>query len=172
MKEIKYQDLSKIEKDLLSEAEKMLKEAYNPYSHFYVGAAILTSDNQIIGGANVENAAYGSCLCAERSALLRANAMGYRHFKKIAVIARAEKSDTKAITAPCGSCRQMIYEFSQLTGEDIEIIMANTRKTKIMKAKISELLPLAFGPQDLKVNLKNFLTQSRLYSTIRSYLIV
>jgi len=144
MKKVKYPSLSQIEKDLLAEAEKMLTRAYNPYFHFHVGAAILTADNKIIGGANVENAAYGSSICAERSALLRANALGYRHFKKIAIITKAAKADTKDISAPCCSCRQMIYEFSQLAGEDIEIIMANTKKTKIMKAKISELLPLAF----------------------------
>ena len=141
----------------MAEAEKMLERAYNPYSHFHVGAAILTVGNKIIGGANVENAAYGSSICAERSALLRANALGYRHFQKIAIITRAAKADTKDISAPCGSCRQMIYEFSQLAGEDIEIIMANTKKTKIVKAKISELLPLAFGPRDLGVNLKKYL---------------
>ncbi|MEI7620699.1 MAG: cytidine deaminase [Candidatus Falkowbacteria bacterium] len=157
MKKIKYQDLSKIEKSLLLEAEGMLEKSYNPYSHFAVGAAILTSDNQMIGGANVENAAYGSCLCAERSALLRANAMGCRSFLKIAIIARSEKTGTAEATAPCGSCRQMIYEFAQLAGKDIEIIMANTKKNKIVKAKISELLPMAFGPKDLGVNLKKFI---------------
>lgn len=156
MKKVKKSELSKLEQSLLSEAEAMMARAYNPYSHFFVGAAILTTSGQIIGGANVENAAYGSCLCAERSALLRANALGHRKISQIAVIARSEKADTKEVTAPCGACRQMIYEFSQLAGKDIEIIMSNTLKTKIMKANISELLPLAFGPKDLGVNLAKY----------------
>ncbi|MFA7702771.1 MAG: hypothetical protein WCX80_04950, partial [Patescibacteria group bacterium] len=69
----------------------------------------------------------------------------------------SEKSDSGEVSAPCGSCRQMIYEFAQLAREDIEIIMVNTKKTKIITAKISELLPMAFGPLDLKVNLKKYL---------------
>jgi cytidine deaminase len=156
MKKIKYQALTKIEKELIAAAEKMLDQSYSPYSHFQVGAAVLTSDNQIIGGANVENASYGAAICAERSALMRANALGQRHFKQIAVMARGEKSDTGEVTAPCGICRQVIYEFSQLGGKEIEIIMANARKTKIIKAKISELLPLAFGPKDLGIDVKKY----------------
>ncbi len=152
MKKIKYQALSLVEKALIAEAEKMLSLAYNPYSHFQVGAAILTSTGRMIGGANVENAAYGSSICAERSALLRANALGERRFLQMAVIAQ----EAKEVTAPCGACRQVIYELAQLGGKDIEIIMANTKKTKIIKAKISELLPLAFGPKDLGVDLKKY----------------
>ena len=153
MEKIKYRSLSQIEKELIGEAERMMAQSYNPYSHFAVGAAILTSKGEIIGGANVENAAYGSSICAERSALLRANALGQRRFVKLAVIARP----TDNVTAPCGSCRQMIYEFSQLVGKEIEIIMVNTAKTKVVKANISELLPLAFGPNDLGIKLKKYL---------------
>jgi len=156
MKKIKFATLTKTEKELLLEAERMMTFAYNPYSHFFVGAAILTATGEMIGGANVENAAYGSCICAERSALVRANAMGFRNLRKIAIMAKGEKSDTKVATGPCGSCRQMIYEAAQVAGCDLDIIMASSDKKQIIKAKISELLPLAFGPLDLGISVKKY----------------
>ena len=114
MKEIKYSQLDKKQKKVLDEAAKAMEKAYNPYSHFYVGAAILSEEGKIIIGSNVENAAYGPSICAERSAIVSANAMGIRIFDKVAVIARREDFDTTEVTAPCGVCRQMLYECSQL----------------------------------------------------------
>ena len=150
MKKINYKKLTIKERQLLLAATDVLKNAYNPYSKFAVGAALLSQDDEIITGANVENAAYGSCICAERSALVRANAMGIRKFSKIAIIARRSNGPTLDITAPCGACRQMIFEAAQVSEQDLEVIMANTKMTKIIKATISELLPLAFGPKELK----------------------
>ena len=83
METIIYNDLSKLQQQLIDEAKAAMETAYNPYSHFYVGAALLTETNEIITGSNVENASYGHCICAERSALVRANAMGHRKFKSI-----------------------------------------------------------------------------------------
>ncbi|MDD3102202.1 MAG: hypothetical protein PHE59_03590, partial [Patescibacteria group bacterium] len=80
MENIKFSNLTSLQKKLLAEAEKAMKEAYNPYSRFYVGAAVLTLDDKIITGANFENAAYYS-VHAEQTALSRANAMGERKFK-------------------------------------------------------------------------------------------
>ena len=156
MKKINYEKLTVREKELLRAATGALNEAYNPYSKFAVGAALLSLTDEIITGANFENAAYGPSICAERSALARANAMGIRKFSKIAIIGRAHNSPTAEITAPCGTCRQMLYEAAQISGHDLEIIMANTRMTKIIKAKISELLPLAFGPKDLGLDISKF----------------
>lgn len=156
MKSIAFKDLSELQKKLVDEAAETMKTAYNPYSHFYVGAALLTRDDQIITGSNVENAAYGSSICAERSALLRANAMGHGQFKSIAIITKTEDADTKQISAPCGSCRQMLYEASQVSEQDLEIIMSTTKKDKIVISSINELLPLAFGPKDIGIDVKKY----------------
>jgi cytidine deaminase len=157
MQEIKYEDLDATQKNLLSEAEKVMETAYNPYSKFYVGVALLSKDDQIVTGSNVESASYGSSICAERAALLRANAKGIRSFKKVALIGRGEDFNTKEVTAPCGECRQALFEFAQLTGIDFEIILSTTKKDKIIIATIKELLPLAFGPRDLEVDVKKYL---------------
>ena len=141
---------------LLDAAAGVMEKAYNPYSKFFVGAALLTKDGQTITGANFENASYGHTICAERSALVRANAMGFREFKAVAVIARGADFEAKSPTAPCGACRQMLFEASQISGTDLEVIMSNTDRSKVTVMKISELLPLAFGPEDLGVKLEDY----------------
>jgi len=156
MNTVDYKSLSDIEKELLCEAEKVMENAYTPCSGFFVGAALLTKDNKIITGANVENAAYGSTICAERAAILRANAEGYRMYKAIAIIARGKDFDTKEVTSPCGSCRQMLYESSQVSENDLEVIMSTTKKDKIIISTIKELLPLGFGPKDLGIDVKKW----------------
>ncbi|MEA3430087.1 MAG: cytidine deaminase [Nanoarchaeota archaeon] len=156
MREIKYEDLDEKQRRVLDEAEKVMTTAYNPYSKFYVGAALLSQDDRIITGSNVENAAYGSTICAERAAILRANAMGIRTFDKVGIIARGENFDTTKVTAPCGSCRQMLYESAQISERDLEIVMATTKKDKVVVATINELLPLAFGPKDLGIDVRKY----------------
>ena len=156
MKSVKFKDLTKEQKRLLMAAEKTMETAYNPYSKFFVGAALLTRDNKIITGSNVENAAYGSTICAERAAILRANALGKRCFKSIAIIARGENFDTKEVTGPCGACRQVLLEFSQISETDLTVIMSTTKKDKIVVASISELLPLNFGPKDLGIDIQRY----------------
>jgi len=156
MQEIKYEELDLIQQNLLDEAAAVMETAYNPYSHFYVGAALLSLDGQIITGSNVENAAYGSTICAERAAILRANAMGIRTFDKVAIIGRGENFDTTEVTAPCGSCRQMLFESSQVSERNLELIMATTRKDKIILATMEEILPLAFGPKDLGIDVRKY----------------
>jgi len=150
MKEVKFKDLKKEYQVLLNEAEKAAKRAYAPYSRFRVGAALLTLDGKIITGANVENASYGLTLCAERAALINANSAGEHRFRALAVIAKGGAKN-RTVIAPCGSCRQMIYEFSQRGNCDMEVIMSDTGKKKIMIARISELLPLPYGPEDLGI---------------------
>ncbi|MFA5051083.1 MAG: cytidine deaminase [Patescibacteria group bacterium] len=157
MKNINYQDLTPVQKNLLAEAEKVMKNAYNPYSHFSVGAALLTFDEEIITGANYESASYGGLtICAERAALARANAMGKRALKALAIIGKGENFDTAEVSAPCGSCRQMLYEASQIAEKDMEIILSTTKKDKIVLCTINELLPLGFGPKDLGVDVKKY----------------
>ena len=158
MKNLKYEDLNNLYRLLLKKAETAMETAYNPYSDFFVGAALYSYPNceKIITGSNVENAAYGSTICAERAALLRANAMGFRNFKAIAIITRGKDFDTKEVSAPCGSCRQMLYEASQISEKNLEIILSTTKKDKIIITSINELLPLAFGPKDLGIDIKKY----------------
>ena len=156
MKYTTYEKLSETQKKLLDEAEKVMENSYNPYSNFFVGAALLTQDNEIITGTNVENAAYSNCFCAERAAVVRANTTGCRKYKAIAVIAKGKDFNTEEVTAPCGSCRQMLYEASQISEHDLEVVMSTTKKDKIIISSISELLPLAFGPKDLGIDIKRY----------------
>jgi len=126
-------------KKLISEAEKARKRAYTPYSKFKVGAAVLSADGKIFTGCNIENASFSLAVCAERVAIFKAISEGSTKFKAIAVI-----GDTDKPCSPCVACRQVISEF----GEDIPLIMANLKGDVKIK-KIKELLPEAFGKNDL-----------------------
>jgi cytidine deaminase len=124
-----------IDWDKLIEAARRAREnAYAKFSEFKVGAALLTSDDKIITGCNVENSSYGMTMCAERTAVFKAVSEGHTEFKAIVVYS---KSDQPA--RPCGGCRQVLYEFSP----DIEIACANTDGVVDM-FRLSELLPEGF----------------------------
>lgn len=146
-------DIPQVYQDLLLKAEEALNRAYAPYSNFFVGAALWTTDHQVIAAANVENAAYGGCICAERAAIVSAYAKGFRAFKAIAIIARGKNFETEAVTSPCGACRQMLYEVAQVGGLPLDVIMASARKDKIVISTIEYLLPFGFGPKDLGIAL-------------------
>ncbi len=136
-------------KRLLDAAEKAKERAYNPYSGLSVGAALLTDDGKIIIGTNFESASYGNTICAERSALVSANAMGNRSFKAIAIIASGRNYDGKEPILPCGACRQMLFESSQFSGIDMEVVMSNANRSRFLVKKISQLLPYAFGLKNM-----------------------
>ena len=126
-------------KKLISKAKKARKKAYTPYSKFQVGAAVLCAGGKIFTGCNIENASFGLAVCAERVAIFKAVSEGSTKFEAIAVV-----GDTDKPCSPCGACRQVISEF----GEDIVLVMSNLKgDAKIMK--INELLPDAFGKNDL-----------------------
>ena len=116
--------------------------SYSPYSHFAVGAALLCVDGSIYIGANVENASYPLCMCAERNALYGAlmDGKGREDFVALAVVA-----DTEGPTSPCGACRQVL---SELFPADAPIYMANLHGA-IQETSIAELLPYAFDGGDL-----------------------
>lgn len=154
MKHTTFKKITPIQRKLIDAAKAVLPTAYNPYSNFAVGAALLSDDGQIITAANVENASYGMTICAERSALVRANAMGLRKINKIAIIGGNDQSNE--ISGPCGACRQMIFEAAQISETDIEVIMSDGKKENVVIATINELLPLAFGPKNLGTDLKKF----------------
>lgn len=156
MQNLSYEQLTDLQRKALDEAEKVLLNSYNPYSNFFVGACLFAEDSTLISGTNFENAAYGSTICAERSATFRANAMGLRKFSGIAIIARGIDFDTTEVTSPCGGCRQVLYELAQLSGTEFVVVMSTTKKDKIITATIKELLPLGFGPLDLGIDIAKY----------------
>ena len=158
MREIKYAELDRKRKAVLNAAKEAMRTAYNPYSGFYVGAALWARSGQIITGSNVENAVYGFTICAERSAIVRANAMGLRDFSMIAIVTRGENFDTHEPTFPCGGCRQMLSELADLTQRPMEIVLATTNLDKIAVTTIDELLPHAVGPRMLGVDITKYQT--------------
>ena len=127
--------------ELCQKAVQMQNFAYVPYSHFPVGAALECSDGTVFTGCNVENAAYGSTICAERTALVKAVSEGHRNdWLTMAVAGRGED-----FCWPCGSCRQMLYEFAPELR-----ILAVRGDGSFEEAKLSELLPRGFGAANLK----------------------
>ena len=128
---------------LIDEARIARESAYAPYSRFKVGAALETKDGRVFRGCNVENASYGLCNCAERTAFFSAIAHGYvpGDFAALAVI-----GDTDGPIAPCGACRQVILE---LGGNDLPVVLANL-KGDVMETTAAAQLPNAFGGRDLQ----------------------
>jgi cytidine deaminase len=132
-----------MEKDdtkLLEAAADVRTRAYAPYSNFKVGAAVETENGDIYTGCNVESASYGLTVCAERVAIWKGISRGVTKFERIAVVV-----DTEEPTPPCGTCRQIIWEFCG----DVPVILANLhgKKETVM---MSELLPRAFDSKFLK----------------------
>ena len=131
--------------ELIRKAFDMLNYSYVPYSHFTVGAALLCEDGTIIGGCNIENAAYGPSNCAERTAVFKAVSEGYRNFEAICIIGGLEnenkKVEIKNFCPPCGVCRQVLAEFCS---KDFKIILAKS-KTDYKVLTLGELLPEVFS---------------------------
>lgn len=150
---INFKDLAEEDQKLLKAAKRVLERTYSPYSGSQVGAAVLTKEGKMIAGTNYEVAAFGSSICAERAALLRANAQGHGdECVAIAIVTRNKDSPTTEISASCGECRQMIFEAAQRSGvgRKFRIIMATTNFDKVVVSNIGQLLPLAFGPKNLE----------------------
>ncbi|WP_434311312.1 cytidine deaminase [Hominifimenecus sp. rT4P-3] len=129
---------------LVEAAWAMLPKAYVPYSHFHVGAALLTADGEVFTGCNVENASYGAAICAERTALVKAVSEGKRDFQAIAVVGGRDGVVTD-FAPPCGICRQVLAEFC---GPDFLILLAKSPE-EIRVFRLEELLPEAFGREKL-----------------------
>lgn len=127
--------------ELVELAFTMLERSYVPYSHFPVGAALLCKDGTVFTGCNVENAAYGSTICAERTALVKAVSEGHRDdFVTLAVV-----GNSADYCWPCGACRQMLYEFAP----HLRILAANGAHAYV-EASLSELMPHGFGAQTME----------------------
>ena len=124
---------------LITAAKQSRENAHAAYSNFRVGAALRAASGRIFGGCNVENATYGLTVCAERVAIFKAISEGERGFDAIAVVA-----DTDSLTAPCGACRQLIWEFCG----DVPVILANL-KGKVETIAMRDLFPKPFDASSL-----------------------
>jgi cytidine deaminase len=127
-----------LREQLTRRAKEARANAYAPYSGYAVGAALMAESGAVFGGANVENAAYPTGLCAERVALFAAVASGERRFTALVVMTRDGGS-------PCGSCRQALAEF----GLDIEVAIVDESGRVCVETTVAGLLPHAFGPSNL-----------------------
>lgn len=128
------------DQELVERAFEMLQRSYVPYSKFPVGAALECTDGTVFTGCNVENAAYGSSICAERTALVKAVSEGHRDdFVRLAVV-----GNSTDYCWPCGACRQMLYEFAP----DLIVLVARADHD-FVRLPLHELLPNGFGPKSL-----------------------
>ena len=125
---------------LIAAAQRARLQSVAPFSNFLVGAAVRTENGKVYTGCNIESASYGLTVCAERVAIWKALSEGERHFTELAVVA-----DTESLTPPCGTCRQIIWEFAK----SASIIFANL-KGESETFQIRDLLPRAFDARFLK----------------------
>jgi len=144
-------ELSEEDRILLNEAVKASETAYAPYSNFYVGAAVLMENGEVVQGSNQENAAYPSGLCAERVALFAASA----HYpgvkiKSIAITAQFDDRKSLLSVSPCGDCRQVMAEYEHRFGDGIRLIMTADKGKVVVVPNIKMLLPLMFNAESLK----------------------
>ena len=129
---------AQVKQQLIERALSIRERAYAPYSNYNVGAALLTESGEIFDGVNVENAVYSMTICAERNAVFQAVTHGHSSFQAIAVA-------TDNGGSPCGSCRQVLSEF----GPETIILTIDSNGEVVLETTVRELLPDAFGPQDL-----------------------
>lgn len=136
---MRLEELSGKERELVVDAMAAREKAYVPYSHFRVGAALVTGGGRVFRGCNIENASFGLTNCAERTALFSAVAAGERDVETIAVVA-----DTENLTTPCGACRQVMVELAPKA----RVIVANL-KGDVLLTSTRDLLPGAFTSDEL-----------------------
>lgn len=138
-----YDDLDAGDRALIDAARDAMAMAYAPYSGIRVGAALRTAGG-VVTGSNVENAAFGSTLCAERMAVGRANARGERAYPAVAIAAEGEALPPGRPVSPCGACRQVLSEMSHATGTETRVLMTEPGSDRVTIAGLRELLPLPF----------------------------
>lgn len=137
----------KEQEELVIQALEARAKAYAPYSHFTVGAALLTRSGKVYQGCNIENAAYTPSNCAERTAIFKAVSEGEKEFAAIAVAGGSADAAELEYCAPCGVCRQVMMEFCDT--DAFEVILAkNAKAWKVFSLR--ELFPMGFGPENLR----------------------
>lgn len=131
---------------LIEAAMKARRKAYAPYSHYLVGAALLGESGALYTGCNIENASYGACCCAERTALYQAVSQGERSFLGLAVTGGMEGREPEDYAYPCGVCRQVLSEFC---GRSFPVIVAKSAAAH-QTFSLGELLPNSFGGESIR----------------------
>ena len=134
MQDINVEQLSSAQRELFDAAVAARKNAYIPYSHFAVGAAVRCANGKVYGGCNIENASYGLCVCGERNAMFNAVSAGERELVELCVVA-----DTEQPVSPCGACRQVMSEFK------IKTIILGNLKGECKLCSLEDLLPYGFN---------------------------
>ena len=127
------------DRKLIEMAGNVMANSYSPYSRFKSGAAVECADGSVFTGCNIENAAFGTTMCAEAAAIAAAVTAGQRGFRRIAII-----SESSAYSFPCGSCRQLLNEFSP----ELEVLCARA-DGRYVSYPLSSLLPMAFGKDQI-----------------------
>ena len=127
------------DRKLISYATDVMANSYSPYSRFKTGAAVECADGSVFTGCSIENAAFGTTMCAEAAAISAAITAGRRGFKRIAII-----SEGSTYSFPCGACRQLLYEFSP----ELEVLCARA-DGRYVSYPLSTLLPMAFGKDQM-----------------------
>ena len=127
---------------LIKMALEARENAYAPYSHFMVGAALLTKDGHVFTGCNIENASYGATNCAERTAIFKAVSEGAKEFVKIAIVGGKTDEEITDLAYPCGVCRQVMAEFCDVN--EMIVLIAKSENEFVEKT-LDELLPMSFG---------------------------
>jgi len=141
-----YDSFSKEELTLFQSAKDASKRAYAPYSKFYVGAALLLSDGQIVSGNNQENAVYPCGLCAERVAIFHASSMHPElTYQSIAITIDYDRIDLDDIAFPCGSCRQVLFEYESKQENKLKIYLLGKNESVIILNSVDQLLPFGFS---------------------------
>ena len=135
--------------ELIKEALEARKMAYTPYSHFNVGAALLTKDGRVYRGCNIENASYTPSNCAERTAFFKAVSDGIMDFS--AIVGGPAKTGRLSICSPCGVCRQVMMEFCD--PKTFKIILG-TDESDFKVYTLEQMLPLGFGPENLEADME------------------
>lgn len=143
-------ELSDSERELIEAAKKATDNSYSPYSHFRVGAALRLSDGRIVIGANQENAAFPSGLCAERSAIFAAQSnWPEQSIESIAIAARNENGFVAVPVSPCGSCRQVMLEMEERYKHPIRVLLYGTQGVHVINS-VKDLLPLCFVDANMR----------------------
>lgn len=132
--------------DLIAQAITARGNSYSPYSHYQVGAALLSEDGQVTLGCNIENAAYTPTNCAERTAFFKAVSEGIRSFQAIAVVGSPAGKEITQFAYPCGVCRQVMMEFCNPA--EFQIIVAKSQEEYVCLT-LDQFLPSGFGPDNL-----------------------
>ncbi len=148
----KFAELGSSDQELIIAAREASANAYAPYSGFAVGAAVSTRSGALHTGANLENASYGLSMCAEVAAITAANSQGDYNIEAMAVVGHkfSDPRNIEQVVTPCGRCRQLIFEASEIAGTDLRVFSCSGDLDRILEARAAaDLLPEGFGPKNL-----------------------